>query len=192
MALLSEAKRKRYFEDLGLGAYCKTNIKRFQKTAFSNAKEWDGVYGTKTDNALRHWWNVRKYTKNFAPEEFKCGCGGRYCTGYPTYMKEQELKNIQSIRDHWGKPITVTCGLRCKGYNARLRGSVVNSGHLDGRAIDFYQQGVTDTLAHRKTSIKWIKKLKNHRYTYGNGIDSNGNHPSASYMGNALHTEVSK
>lgn len=67
MALLSEAKRKQYFSDLGLGNYNKTNIKKFQRTAFSDPKEHDGIYGTKTDIALRHWWNVRHYTKNFSP-----------------------------------------------------------------------------------------------------------------------------
>ena len=193
MALLSEAKRKQYFSDLGLGNYNATNIKKFQKGAFpNNSKEWDGIYGTKTDNALRHWWNVRKYTKNFKPEEFRCGCGGKYCTGYPTYMRKEALQHIQSIRDMYGKPITVTCGLRCKTYNSKLSGSIGSSLHLSGLAIDFYQQGVTDTLANRKASIKKIKVLPNHHYTYGNGINSNGASVKATYMGNCLHTDVSQ
>lgn len=191
MALLTVAERKKYFTYLKLGEYNKTNIKKFQKTAFPNlSKEWDGIYGTKTDNALRHWYNVKKYTKNFSPEEFKCECGGRYCTGYPTYMKPHELMNIQSIRNHWGRPITVTCGLRCKGYNRELNGSIANSKHLTGEAIDFYQKGVTDTLANRRQAIKWIRTLPNHTYTYGNGINSYGYVISAPYMGNALHTDT--
>ena len=190
MALLSLDQRKEYFNFLGLGNYNKNNILRFQKTAFTNSKEWDGIYGTKTDNALRHWYNVKKYTKNFKPQEFKCECGGRYCSGYPTYMKPNELKNIQAIRDHWNKPITITCGLRCPGYNRSLKGSVTNSKHLTGQAIDFYQQGVTDTLTNRKKAIKWIKTLPNHTYTYGNGINSYGYSLRASYMGNALHTDT--
>ena len=90
-----------------------------------------------------------------------------------------------------GRPITVTCGLRDKTYNSKLGGSIQNSLHLSGRAVDFYQKGVTDTLANRKASIKWIKTLPNHHYTYGNGINSYGNGVSAPYMGNALHTDVS-
>jgi len=193
MALLSEAKRKQYFKDLGLGNYNATNIKKFQKGAFPhNSKEWDGAYGTKTDRALRHWWNVRHYTKNFRPEEFKCDCGGKYCTGYPSYMKPVQLKHLQTIRDHYGKPMKVTCGLRCKKYNDKVKGSIKNSKHLSGYATDFYMQGVTDTLANRKKAVKYIKGLLNHNYTYGNGINSSGASVSAPYMGNALHTDTNE
>lgn len=191
MITLSDDKRKELFEFLGLGEPNKTNIKKFQKSVFANSSEHDGVPGPKTDTALMHWYNVFKYTKNFDPKEFKCECGGRYCSGYPDYMKPNELKNIQAIRDHWGKPITVTCGLRCKGYNRKLNGSIQNSKHLTGQAIDFYQSGVTDTLANRKKAIKWIKTLPNHTYTYGDGINSYGYSISAPYMGNALHTDTS-
>jgi hypothetical protein len=107
-------------------------------------------------------------------------------------MKKVELKNLQSIRDHFGKPMTVTCGMRCRPYNNSLRGSITNSKHLTGYATDFYMAGVTDTLANRKKAIAWIKKLPNHNYTYGNGINSYGYRLAASYMGNALHTDTNK
>lgn len=191
MALLTTEQRKARFKYLGLGEYNKANIARFQKK-YLRKKDVDGVYGTDTDRALRHVYNVKKYTKNFSPEEFKCECGGKYCTGYPSYMKRAELENLQSIRDHYGKPMTVTCGLRCKTYNNKLRGSIGNSKHLTGYATDFYMPGVTDTLANRKKAIAWIKKLPNHNYTYGNGINSNGVKVSAGYMGNALHTDTNK
>lgn len=191
MALLTTEQRKARFKYLGLGEYNKANIARFQKK-YLRKKDVDGVYGTDTDRALRHVYNVKKYTKNFSPEEFKCECGGRYCTGYPSYMKRVELENLQSIRDHYGKPMTVTCGLRCKTYNNKLRGSIGNSKHLTGYATDFYMPGVTDTLANRKKAVAWIKKLPNHNYTYGNGINSNGVKVSAGYMGNALHTDTNK
>lgn len=191
MALLSEAKRKEYFKFLGLGEYGKNNVKKFQKTAFPNhPKEWDGVYGTKTDYALRHWRNVRKFTKNFHPEEFRCNCG--HCTGYPSWMKKVELQNLQTIRSHYGKPMKVTSGLRCKWENAHSTGSLQNSKHLTGYACDFYIAGVTDTLAGRKKAIKYIKTLPNHNYTYGNGYNSNGVAIRAAYMGNALHTDTNK
>lgn len=191
MALLSEAKRKEYFKFLGLGEYGKNNVKKFQKTAFPNhPKEWDGVYGTKTDYALRHWRNVRKFTKNFHPEEFRCNCG--HCTGYPSWMKKVELQNLQTIRSHYGKPMKITSGLRCKWDNDHSKGSIKNSKHLTGYACDFYIAGVTDTLAGRKKAIKYIKTLPNHNYTYGNGYNSNGVAIRAAYMGNALHTDTNK
>lgn len=191
MALLTVEQRKTRFNYLGLGEYNAENIKKFQKK-YLRAKDADGIYGTNTDNLLRHVYNVKKYTKNFSPEEFKCECGGKYCTGYPTYMKQVELENLQSIRTHFNKPMTITCGMRCRPYNNSLKGSISNSKHLTGYATDFYMKGVTDTLANRKAAIKWIKKLPNHNYTYGNGINSYGYSTAASYMGNALHTDTNK
>lgn len=190
MALLTLDERKAIFKELGLGEYNKTSIKAFQKKYLLRKSDYDGIYGTNTDNLLRTVYYTKKYTKNFKPTEFRCECGGRYCSGFPTYMKPAELIHIQKIRDHYGKPITITCGMRCKKYNASLGGSVQNSLHLKGQALDFYQSGVTDTLAHRKSAIKWIKKQSNHHYTYGNGINSSGYSVSAPYMGNALHTDT--
>ena len=192
MALLSVKARKNRFKALGLGEYNKANLIKFQKKAFPNNKKmWDGVYGTNTDNALRTFYNVHKCAPNFKPEEFKCDCGGRFCSGYPSFMKQVELTNIQKIRSHYKRPMTVTCGLRCKKYNSELRGSIVNSSHLSGYAVDFYMSGVTDTLAHRKTSMLWMKKLPFTKYIYGNGINSNGYAVVAPYMGNAMHYETS-
>lgn len=190
MALLTVEKRKSYFKKLGLGEYNKTNIAKLQKK-YLRKKDVDGVYGTDTDRLLRHVYNCSLFP-SFKPEEFKCDCGGKYCTGYPSYMKQVELRNLQSIRNHYGKPMTITCGLRCKPYNNKLRGSIQNSKHLTGYAADFYMAGVTDTLANRKATIKYIKTLPNHNYTYGNGINSNGVKVSAGYMGNALHTDTNK
>lgn len=190
MALLSEKKRKVYFKALGLGEYNATNIKKLQKQYFTRKGDIDGIYGVNTDNLLRHVYNVNTYTKNFKPQEFKCECGGRYCTGYPTYMKDFQLINLQAIRTHYGRPMTVTSGMRCKGYNRSIGGSISNSLHLKGQATDFYMAGVTDTLANRRRTIKWLKKLKRHHYSYGNGCSSvAGRNPYAPYMGNALHTD---
>ena len=191
MALLTEEQRKQRFEYLGLGEYNEANIRKFQRK-YLRKQDVDGEWGIDSDNALRHVYNVKRYTKSFAPEEFKCDCGGRYCTGYPTYMKKAELINLQKIRNHYGVPMKVTQGVRCTGRNRELRGSVVNSGHLKGYACDFYMSGVTDTLANRKAAIKWMKKLDNTEYIYGNGINSNGYAVNAPYMGNAMHYEAHK
>lgn len=193
MGLLTKAEREKRFEKLGLGKYSKENILKFQKEAFpKNEKQQDSKYGINTDRALRHFYNVKVCAPSFKPEEFKCECGGKYCTGYPSYMKQVELKHIQAIRHHFGKPMEVTCGLRCETYNSILRGSIENSKHLKGYATDFFMKGVTDTLANRKAAIKWIKTLPNHNYTYGDGINSNGYAVSAGYMGNAIHTDTNE
>lgn len=183
--MLDDKTVKEYLDELGYAS-----VKSFQ-AAVMYPQYVDGVYGPQTENALISAINVKRNTKNFSVKEFRCECGGRYCCGYPSTLKVEMLRNIQAIRDHYGRPITVTCGLRDKTYNSKLGGSIQNSLHLSGQAVDFYQLGVTDTLANRKASIKWIKTLPNHHYTYGNGINSYGNGVSAPYMGNALHTDVS-
>lgn len=187
MSLLPKATRIKYFKALGFGEYNSSNILKMQKKYFSDPKEHDSKYGKKSDALLRHLYNVWKYTQDFSPEEFKCTCGR--CTGYPTQMRVKELRNLQSIRTHFGKPMIITSGLRCEYQNSKV-GGVKTSKHLKGCAADFYISGVTDTLEHRKNAIAWIKKLPNHGYTYGNGWNSLGqtvNYPS---MGNALHTDV--
>ena len=188
--MLTIDQRKRRFKALDLGDYTKENILKFQKTAFKDKSEHDGVYGAKTDRALRHFYNVKKCAPSFKPEEFRCNCG--HCSGYPSYMTQVELKNLQKIRDHYNRPMIVTSGLRCKYDNSRSNGSIQNSLHLIGRACDFYMAGVTDTLANRKKGIKWMKTLPNTHYIYGNGINSNGYSVYAPYMGNAIHYDVNK
>lgn len=187
--MLSLAERKALFKEIGLG-YNEATILAFQKKYMLRKSDWDGIYGPNTENTLRTVVYTFRYTKNFQPEEFRCECGGKYCCGYPSFMKPHMLAHIQAIRDHYGKPIKVTCGMRCPTYNKKLNGSITNSKHLQGMAVDFYQRGVTDTLANRRMAIRWIKKQPFHTYTYGNGINSNGYKVKASYMGNCLHTDV--
>lgn len=187
MALLTKEKRKEYFEKLGLGEYTEANIRRLQKK-YMRKQDVDGVYGTDTDRLLRHVYNC-SLVKDFEPEEFKCECGGRYCTGYPTYMRQVELKNLQKIRNHFGKPMKVTSGMRCRAYNNSLRGSIPNSKHMSGLATDYYIAGVTDTLDGRKKVIRYAKSLPNHGYSYCNGYNSNGVGLSAPYMGSCIHTD---
>ena len=188
MALLTESKRKTYFEKLGLGEYNKENIKKLQKKYMRSA-DVDGIYGPDTDRVLRHVYNCSK-VKNFKPEEFKCPCGR--CTGYPDWMKEVELNHIQTIRSHYDKPMIITSGLRCNYENMRV-GGVANSAHKTGYAVDFYMKGVTDTIEHRKASLKYIKMLPDHQFTYGACmVDSDGVYRTASGMGNAMHTETHK
>lgn len=182
--MLDDKTVKAYLDELGYAS-----VKAFQQ-AVLYPKYVDGIYGQQTENALISAINVKRNTKNFTVQEFRCECGGKYCCGYPSTLKVEMLRNIQAIRDHYNRPVIVTCGLRDKTYNSKMGGSIQNSLHLSGRAVDFYQKGVTDTLANRKLSIKWIKTLPNHHYTYGNGINSYGNGVSAPYMGNALHTDV--
>ena len=190
MALLKKENRQKRFEYLGFGAYNEKSIKKFQKAAFPHDKdEWDGVYGSHTDNALRTIFNVKRYGGGFfEPEEFVCKCG--HCCGYPTFMKKVQVQHLVKIRKHYGKPMHVTSGMRCSYENSRS-GGVANSGHLRGYATDFYIKGVTETVDERKSALKWISKQSNHKFTYGAYMcGSDGVYRTASGMGNAMHTET--
>ena len=188
MALLAVKTRKSYFKKLGLGEYNAENIRKLQKK-YMRPADVDGIYGINTDRLLRHVYNC-SLVKNFKPEEFRCPCGK--CTGYPIQIKQVELKHIQTIRDHYNRPMTITSGLRCSYENKRVGGDP-NSGHLTGYAVDFYMPGVTDTVPDRNKALSYIKTLPNHKFTYGACIvDSDGVYRSAPGMGNAMHTETSK
>ena len=192
MSLLSITKRKNFFKVLKLGEYNKTNILKLQRKYFDDEKEHDGIYGKNTDILLRHIYNVKMYSTNFEPEEFKCGCGGRFCNGYPDRMRAKMIKLAQRIRSYFGRPMVITSGLRCKKYNRELsgRGSIEKSKHIRGSAIDYYIATKTDSLLARKKTIEIIKNFENHHFSYGDGIDSNGSYRSANFMGNAIHTEI--
>lgn len=191
MALLTTEQRKAYFKDIGL-EYNKATITALQKKYMLRKSDVDGKYGVDTDRMVRSVRNTLKFTKNFDPKEFRCECGGKYCCGFPTWMKKTELENLQAIRTHYGKPVEITSGMRCKRYNDSLRGSSKVSGHLKGYASDIYIKGVTNTLAGRKKLIAYAKNLPNHKYSYCNGWDSNGVKRSAGNMGAAVHVESKK
>lgn len=90
---------------------------------------------------------------NFTREEFRCTCGGRGCDGFPAEPRERLVRNAQAARYHFGKPATVSSGVRCKLRNSELPGSAANSLHLTGRAMDFCVRCVSSAklLAYVKT-----------------------------------------
>lgn len=190
MALLSIKARQNKFKKLGYGDYTEANILKFQQMAFPNNKQMqDGIYGTQTDNALRTFFNC-SLVKDFEPQEFRCTCGR--CSGYPSFMRQVELKHLQRIRNHYKKPVEITCGLRCPAENEAV-GGIPNSSHMRGYAADIHISGVTDTPAQRTAALKWIEKQPNHQFTYGAYMyDSEGKYRTAPGMGDALHTECHK
>lgn len=149
-------------------------------------KEVSTLYTQSFNRLLVNDNRVRRNTHNFGLRTDKrllCQCGGKYCNGAPTLLNEQLLINLQRVRDKFG-PVTITCGLRCKRYNDSLTGSVPNSAHTRGKALDIYIKGVTDTESGRKKVMQYWKTLPNYKYTYAN---IGGKYPN---MGNAVHIEV--
>lgn len=189
--LLSKKKRQEYLKYLGfytgkidgvIGTKTKKAYKELQKAFFIREKDIDSKYGTNTDKLLRNAYKVKKYCKGFKLSEFKCGCGGKHCTGYPVELNTQLLKNLQAVRDKYGAT-TITSGMRCKKYNAGLKGSSATSRHLKGKAVDIKNN--TSKLENGRRSImSFWKTLNGNRYTYCNIKGSHSN------MGTAVHIDV--
>ena len=84
--MLSKKERAEYFKYLGLGEYTEENILKVQKKYFIRTKDHDGKYGPDTDKLIVNLYRVKKYAPHFSITEFRCHCGGKYCTGYPAYL----------------------------------------------------------------------------------------------------------
>ena len=74
--------------------------------------------------------------KHFWREELACNC----MCGQDTI--DYELADLlDSIREYFGVPVTVTSGNRCPSYNAEIGGGL-HSQHLLGKAADIKVKGV--------------------------------------------------
>ena len=94
--------------------------------------------GTSTSSLSTVNWDKVKY---FKKSEFKCQCGGKYCNGYPAEMSSKLIDILEKLRKYFGKPVTITSGLRCSKHNTAV-GGVSNSMHQYGKAADIYIAGV--------------------------------------------------
>jgi uncharacterized protein YcbK (DUF882 family) len=80
-----------------------------------------------------------KLTKNFSLDEFKCNDG----TDVPDELRDnvQELaNNLQVLRDHFNKPISINSGYRSPKHNKKVGGSP-KSQHLLATAADITVDG---------------------------------------------------
>lgn len=77
--------------------------------------------------------------KNFQYKEFDCHGSGCCST---TIIDEKLVEYVQKIRDHFGKPVTITSPYRCEVHNRRV-GGATKSYHMQGKAADIVVQGVS-------------------------------------------------
>lgn len=85
--------------------------------------------------------NIKDF-KNFKFSEIKCKCGGKYCNGYPTGFSYELLRQLQDIRNHFGRAVIITSAVRCNQHNKNV-GGTSNSHHKEGKAVDFYVKGIS-------------------------------------------------
>lgn len=121
----------------------------------------DGYGGSETDKELRHavayeltkqepvpdddatgtfWDHIRYWTR----EEFRCQCGGKYCNGFPVEPDQTLVELVDDLRHEAGRPGHRSSGIRCQVWNEK-QGGVWNSRHKDGKALDFFIEGVSGT-----------------------------------------------
>lgn len=139
------------------GTLSKTACTAFQRDF--GGIQVDGFGGTETDKALKHavaygmpakedtsakeenatgnFWDGIKYFKR---SEFACKCC-KYCNGFPVEPNEKLVETLETIREHFGVPVTVSSGIRCKTHNTNV-GGVSKSQHMKGTAADIVVKGV--------------------------------------------------
>jgi len=74
---------------------------------------------------------MSKLSKHFSRSEFACRCG----CGQDTVDVEL-ISILETVRNHFGKSVTITSGNRCTAYNAKIGGAKASL-HIESRAADF-------------------------------------------------------
>lgn len=199
--LLSVKKRQEYLKELGyytgsidgkVGPKTKKAYKDLQNDYFTRKKDKDGLYGNNTDILLRSAYNC-KDLQYFKLEEFKCQCKGKYCTGYPVELSKALVENIDSLREHYGKPCTIVSGERCSKHNKAV-GGASGSRHTKGKAADIFINVKSSTKEGRKDIVNyWINTYSTSRYAYCNGYartKTKTTYPTVSTMGTSCHIDT--
>ena len=104
----------------------------------------EDVVGTENTTTTGTFWDEIQY---FTREEFRCPCGK--CGGFPVEPREALVRTADKMRGDFGVPVIIVpadghsggSGVRCQAYNDSLSGSVTNSRHVQGKAIDFSAPG---------------------------------------------------
>lgn len=199
--LLSVKKRQEYLKVLGyykgaidgkVGPQTKKAYKDLQEDYFTRKKDIDGKYGKNTDILLRSAYNCRDL-KYFKLEEFKCQCGGKYCTGYPVELNRDLVIDLDDLRKHYGKSTTIRSGLRCSKHNKAV-GGASGSRHTKGKACDIYIKNVSNSHKGRKGIVDyWITTYASSRYAYCDDYartKTSTTYPNVNTMGSSTHIDV--
>lgn len=198
--MLNIKTRQLYLKELGFykgnvdgieGKLTKQAYKDLQAKYFTRSKDIDGKYGKNTDILLQSAYNCRD-SKYFNLKEFKCKCGGKYCTGYPAVVQRDLVVYLNNLRGGLGKATTITSGLRCSKWNS-IQGGAILSRHKSGKAVDIVVTNYYN-LACRKSIINnWIINYPNSRYGYCNGYfrnKSKSGYTSEPTMGTSTHIDI--
>ena len=84
------------------------------------------------------WWADIRYFKR-TDSGIACPCGR--CGGFPVEPTERLMRLADRVREAAGAPMRPSSTVRCQAHNDELSGSVPNSRHLSGKAMDFCIRG---------------------------------------------------
>lgn len=89
-------------------------------------------------------------SNNFSVKEFRCKDGSD-----PVFVDMDLVKLLQQIRDHFGKPLTITSAFRTAAHNKNVKGATYSQ-HCYGKAADIRVQGVSveDVADYAETLLK--------------------------------------
>lgn len=92
----------------------------------------------------------KKVSANFRVKEFACKDGSD-----PVFIDSELVEVLQKIRNHFGKPVTITSAYRTPPHN-KACGGTTYSQHLYGRAADIKVKGVAPSKVaeYAKTILK--------------------------------------
>lgn len=111
-----------------------------------------------------YWDTIRHFRRD---EPFiACPCGK--CGGFPVEPDEVLMHLADRVREHFDAPMVPTSTVRCQAHNDSLRGSVKNSYHVRGKAMDFYIVG--------KTAAEVLAYVQTQGVHYAYAIDANAVH----------------
>lgn len=126
-------------DEVLVGAVFHGKFKSVEKPVENNGNLWEGI-------------------KYFDRSEFACKCGK--CGGFPVEPNKLLVTVADRVREHFGKAIHVSSGVRCATHNARV-GGVANSRHKSGKAMDFRVIGYN-----AQQVLAYVQKQPEIRYSY--------------------------
>ena len=128
---------------------------RFREEAARTPEETTGTF-----------WDEIRYFKR-EEKGIACPCGR--CGGFPVEPTERLMRLADRVREAAGAPMRPSSTVRCQAHNDELSGSVPNSRHLSGKAMDFCIRGWgadrTLALVRQQPEVRYAYAIDN-RYVH--------------------------
>lgn len=122
-----------------------------------------------------------KLAENFTSDEFACNGSGCCST---VKIDEKLVENLQKIRDHFGKPITITSGYRCTKHNKKI-GGASGSRHTKGQAADILVRDTTPAEVAKYAESIGIKGIGLYGFNDGNFVHIDTREKKSFWYGHA-------